>query len=115
MSSRNEDRDRVKIAQTKFKGAYRKMMDRIENATRSKWLFAIETYYNMADGETRWKNLTEDTKRNIECARDEDLKYLCKELCGEAINRRYINRDIVNWVSTGKEGELGRTLYRSLV
>jgi hypothetical protein len=100
--------DRIKVAQTKFKEPYRKMMVRVGKGSRSKWLFAIETFYNMAEA-GGWEGVPDESKRNIESASDEDLKYFCKELCTEAINR-----DFVNWVQTGEEGKVGRTVYSAL-
>lgn len=106
--SAEEIQKRAREGQQKFREPYRKMMDRVEKCGRDKWLNAIITFFNVAEIET-WDEKTLDSQNRIRNLSDKDMKSFCQELCREAINRDY-----VNWVASGVEGNVGRDVYKSM-
>lgn len=107
--SQEEIKSRAREAQKRFKEPYNKMMLRLEEGNKVKWLNAIKTFYTVAEP-TKWIDLPKATREQIESSSDEQIKSLCKELCVEAINR-----DFVSWVSTGDQGNVGRDVYTALL
>jgi hypothetical protein len=101
--------ERIREAQLKFKEPHNKMMIRLEAGNRNKWINAIKMYYYVAE-RTKWDGLPQEEQTRIINLSDDSLKILCKELCTEAINR-----DFVNWISTGNEGNIGRLVYTALL
>lgn len=97
------------MSQDKFSNSYKNMMTRVNSATRERRLNAIKTFYNIAEP-VHYDQLKVEVREQIESSSDERVLSLCIELCTEAINR-----DFVSFVSTGKEGVVGRTVYASLL
>lgn len=85
------------------------MQYRITSATRAQRLNAIKTFYNIAEPK-KYTDWTVEEKQKLEAKTDKEIESFCRELCVEAINR-----DFVGFVMTGKVGDVGRTVYNSLL
>jgi hypothetical protein len=85
--------------------AYNKFQSRINQTDRDKILRTIKNYYIL----TQDSNYTDELWEYI-CQQDlNDIKSLCLTLCGEAINR-----DFIQYVLKGKRGNIGPQLYQML-
>ena len=85
--------------------AYYKFKTRIEQTSIDKILWTIENYYILAD-DPNYNNI----KDHLNGRSLDELKELCLELCGEAINR-----DMINYFVSGTRGNIGPQLYKMLL
>jgi len=86
--------------------AYFKIKSRLDNLTdRDKLLSACETYFNLALGERPWT----EQRSLIEPLPLPQLQQLTLELSAEAINR-----DMIDYVTTGFRGNLANKMYQAL-
>lgn len=92
-----------------FKTIWTKMNDRIQKASRERRLNAIKTYYNVAEP-VKYDDMTKERRDKIENCSDVEIEKFCTTLCKEAVNR-----DFISWITTGKTGDVGRTVYASLI
>ena len=88
--------------------AYNKFKIRISSTDKDKILDTIKKYYELAEDyiseEMKMKTYTYLSDQSIE-----DLKSVCLELCGEAINR-----DMIQYLLKGIRGTIGPELYKIL-
>lgn len=86
--------------------AYQKFKTRIDSQNnREKILKTIEQYYILANDPC----YTSEMEQALINRTDEQLKSFCLELCGEAINR-----DMIQYITTGTRGNIGSQLYQLL-
>lgn len=85
--------------------AYQRFATRINQQEKSKILLVIRGYYELAEDPSYSNELWgQITDLNLT-----ELKDLCLELCGEAINR-----DMIHYFLNGSRGNIGPRLYEML-
>ena len=97
-----------KIAHQKFKDLIKPMSNKDLDSyktNRDKLLLAAKVFYDNAEGEQPWVNMR---PQFMEIGWDE-LKEIVIEIAGEGINR-----DMIQYIKTGKRGDLGARMYRAI-
>lgn len=92
-----------------FKVSAEKMHERITAATREQRLNAIQTFLNIAEPR-KYTDWTPEEKAKLETCSDVEIEETCREVCLEAINR-----DFVSFALKGQVGNVGKTVYNSLL
>lgn len=90
------------MAYQKFKTDLKKLQD--NEADNLKLSKMAEIYYDNAEGETKW-NISQHIFARFN--NFEDKRTFVLKLCAEAINR-----DMLDFISKGKRGNLGSRMYR---